>query len=1151
MELRVDYAGAKITGRETLTSGRAGMTLDIRFGDGWSGLTRMAVFRAGRVTKDVLLEGTEETASVIIPAELLAVPGLELFAGVYGVDVNGAVVIPGQMKSLGKIEQGADPSGDVSTDVRLPVWAVLLKRLEEEGGVPGLSAYEVATSEGFEGTKKEWLDSLVGPQGPEGPQGKQGIQGPEGKQGEIGPEGPQGKQGLQGEEGPQGPKGEDAVFDETVVSDYLGEKSFGNCFDESAAVFRDDGSVTSGLIPIPESYPGIPARYVVAYSEKDGVWGANAANITWYDADNNLTTELGDLESVRENPRDAVALTVGFEGGSKWYVGFQNNKNVPSWRPCESKISGSRLPELAGHIRNSDGAVTAIIRTALEYVNNPEFGYGCNHTAYDDDCGGKYPSEGESGGQVYYDGERYQIDCSSFAKLCLEGVNFAASRYVSANSVNIPAPHAYRFNDLAVYDNKLANEYTSELMDGSHNRIYANALARYAYDNGFLYSVNRDLSNVEVGDLLFSCNCEKWEGLRFWKSIGHVMLVTDKMRYPSGNYVLKIMHGTPLDENYGAVESWQFAEDSNLLYGARYPLPDVYLDRENICEPVEAVTKSLSANSFVWLKSLPLKRPLTAPGVYTLMFKADIPDNCHFNYGITNAENNWEFFGSGSKGLMKRPDGFYTVHIHIPGSFSFGPDYQRQLDILLLSDGGSGDVTFYDAKVIAGFVTANPLEEFTSDSDAEVDDKTGYLTEDDKNELQESLGVLTETVNSMLPIVPEWELGNIYMDITAGTIEFPSSGVRIRTPQDAGLLLLPGTVIKIDEEGISAGLKFYANGFSDELKNGSGWQTSFTITEKNTYYIIMQYSSGIGVADLIDEMASHIIIAAENDYSGRVAVLEMAQEELERNQVIHEEKLKTFSIHENPFIRAINHRGYNSVAPENTLPAFKLSREMGFEYVEADVSWTSDRVPVLLHDETVDRTSDGTGTLSEMTFEAIRALDFGSWKSTAYTGTKIPTFTEFIRACRAYGLRPYIEIKGRYNPTQDEITALVDVVIKHGMRSNCTWISYSADCLQLVQAADPSARLGLIADSYADSLLTAAQQLKSDQNEVFIDFTTSSTEIVTDAVVSACVEVEIKIEAIDNGDWSMAHANPYISGITTDSVDVGKAFWTHGAYTYD
>src|SRR3989442_1716275 len=97
------------------------------------------------------------------------------------------------------------------------------------------------------------------------------------------------------------------------------------------------------------------------------------------------------------------------------------------------------------------------------------------------------------------------------------------------------------------------------------------------------------------------------------------------------------------------------------------------------------------------------------------------------------------------------------------------------------------------------------------------------------------------------------------------------------------------------------------------------------------------------------------------------------------------------------FPAGIAHRGANRVAPENTLPAFEAAIALGCDYVEIDVRATRDGQLVLLHDSTVDRTTDG-GTarrvvrrVAEMQFAAVRELDAGSRWGAAFQGTRIPT----------------------------------------------------------------------------------------------------------------------------------------------------------------
>lgn len=344
-------------------------------------------------------------------------------------------------------------------------------------------------------------------------------------------------------------------------------------------------------------------------------------------------------------------------------------------------------------------------------------------------------------------------------------------------------------------------------------------------------------------------------------------------------------------------------------------------------------------------------------------------------------------------------------------------------------------------------------------------------------------------------------------------------------------------------------------------------------------------------------------------------------------------------------VKAINHRGYSTIAPENTLEAYRLSKQMGFNYVEADVSFTSDGVPVLLHDETIDRTSDGTGAIGSMTFEQVRAYDFGSWKSEDYAGAKIPSFEEFILLCRNLSLKPYIELKSSYesakqvlfdqsvkfvssmafittsadivegetynvywDDSQYECTAyvfenevmlgnnsllegfsgttntgepflfefygdgtasvskantvaitydiriektlsmenllqgLVDIVRKHGMLANSTWISFNYGYLQTISNYLPSARLGYIKNATPDSTVIAdAVKLKNDVNEVFLDV---SYSYIGKAFINACIENGLGCEAWTvNSKTAITSLNPYVTGVTSDSLVAGKVLY--------
>ena len=90
------------------------------------------------------------------------------------------------------------------------------------------------------------------------------------------------------------------------------------------------------------------------------------------------------------------------------------------------------------------------------------------------------------------------------------------------------------------------------------------------------------------------------------------------------------------------------------------------------------------------------------------------------------------------------------------------------------------------------------------------------------------------------------------------------------------------------------------------------------------------------------------------------------------------------------------HRGFSEKYPENTMAAFCAAVELGVDQIETDVQVTKDGELVIIHDSTVDRTSNGSGKVEDMTLEELRRLDFGAWKNEKFKGEKIVTFTEFM-----------------------------------------------------------------------------------------------------------------------------------------------------------
>ena len=109
--------------------------------------------------------------------------------------------------------------------------------------------------------------------------------------------------------------------------------------------------------------------------------------------------------------------------------------------------------------------------------------------------------------------------------------------------------------------------------------------------------------------------------------------------------------------------------------------------------------------------------------------------------------------------------------------------------------------------------------------------------------------------------------------------------------------------------------------------------------------------------------------------------------------------------------RLIAHRGGGILAPENTLAAFRLGHTHGYRMMEYDVKLSQDNVPILLHDDTIQRTSNGKGSAGKLSMTNLLEYDFGSWHSAAYAGEPIPTLHAIAAYTIANGLHSNIEIK--------------------------------------------------------------------------------------------------------------------------------------------
>ncbi len=164
--------------------------------------------------------------------------------------------------------------------------------------------------------------------------------------------------------------------------------------------------------------------------------------------------------------------------------------------------------------------------------------------------------------------------------------------------------------------------------------------------------------------------------------------------------------------------------------------------------------------------------------------------------------------------------------------------------------------------------------------------------------------------------------------------------------------------------------------------------------------------------------------------------------------------------------RAMAHRGAKAHAPENTLASLRAAADSGVGWVEFDVMLTADGVPVLFHDETLERTTGTPGRMAETSLAALRRLDAGSWFDPAFAGEPVPTLAEALDLLLARGLRPNMEIKPTAGTAAETAEAAVAVLAERWPAAAPPPLisSFETDCLAVAQRRLPGWPRGLIAE---------------------------------------------------------------------------------------
>lgn len=161
--------------------------------------------------------------------------------------------------------------------------------------------------------------------------------------------------------------------------------------------------------------------------------------------------------------------------------------------------------------------------------------------------------------------------------------------------------------------------------------------------------------------------------------------------------------------------------------------------------------------------------------------------------------------------------------------------------------------------------------------------------------------------------------------------------------------------------------------------------------------------------------------------------------------------------------KVISHRGANLEAPQNTIPAFEKSIEIGCDGFETDIHLSADGVPVVCHNYTIDETSDGKGEVKAMTLDELRSYDFGSWFHDKFKGTKLPTLEEFLTLSETADIEIMnIEIKPPLDGNMEIVEKTITAVKAHGLFDKLLISSFSHEVLVECKKVDPACKTGFL-----------------------------------------------------------------------------------------
>ncbi|WP_373948089.1 glycerophosphodiester phosphodiesterase family protein [Vibrio pomeroyi] len=225
------------------------------------------------------------------------------------------------------------------------------------------------------------------------------------------------------------------------------------------------------------------------------------------------------------------------------------------------------------------------------------------------------------------------------------------------------------------------------------------------------------------------------------------------------------------------------------------------------------------------------------------------------------------------------------------------------------------------------------------------------------------------------------------------------------------------------------------------------------------------------------------------------------------------------------------HRGAASLAPENTLVSIEQAAKAGAKWIEIDTQLSADGTPMVFHDKTVNRCTNGTGNIADLDLTALKALDAGSWFSSEFAGTTIPTLSEALDKCLELDVTLNLEIKiyddKAIQPLVEKVAALIEQ--KQFPIEKLLISSFKKEALSLCQQMMPEVKRGFICEVWNNFSLESLKSL--DLYSIHIDHRILDEKTAKAIKASGAV---LKIWTLNDPQLAAKYFNLGVDNIITD-----------------